>query len=341
MALHKMRFTAILLSAMCCLCFTACGQNVEAQWQEQYDLGVRYLSEGNYEEAIIAFTTAIEIDPKRPEAYVVLAELYAERGEVEIASEILEHGVAACGDLEIFARFRKEYLNDSQSLLEAGLTDQMITFEEVRCLGHSVIGLDIQTLYDLMMEKGFQQVDLSEETETDRAHWFAVGNTSAGYDSTQLTGLQYSDEDYVCLWSFSAGRDRYPIGVRGIRMLDSIGEVFSELGFSNGEEIEEAFREIIGREFDTTDQVLEELRDLFECDLPGIRVAVEGGSVGITEEGKATYGFMRIGFLNHNAETSQQYFVFTFGGPYSNYGSPEGDYSENPELLAQYEVHIW
>ena len=37
-------------------------------WQEQYDRGVRYLEDGNYEEAIIAFTAAIEIDPKRAEA---------------------------------------------------------------------------------------------------------------------------------------------------------------------------------------------------------------------------------------------------------------------------------
>ena len=83
MALHKMRFTAILLSAMCCLCFTACGQNVEAQWQEQYDLGVRYLSEGNYEEAIIAFTAAIEIDPNRAEAYVGRGDAYIGSGETE------------------------------------------------------------------------------------------------------------------------------------------------------------------------------------------------------------------------------------------------------------------
>ena len=47
------------------LLLTACGQNAEAAWQEQYDLGVRYLSEGSYEEAVIAFTAAIDIDPKR------------------------------------------------------------------------------------------------------------------------------------------------------------------------------------------------------------------------------------------------------------------------------------
>ncbi len=45
-------------------------------WQEQYDLGVRYLSEGNYEEAIIAFTAAIEIDPKQAPAYIGRGDAY-------------------------------------------------------------------------------------------------------------------------------------------------------------------------------------------------------------------------------------------------------------------------
>lgn len=67
-------------------------------WQEQYDLGVRYLSEGNYAEAIIAFTTAIEIDPKQPGAYLGLANAYIETGNKDAAREILEVGVAAVDD---------------------------------------------------------------------------------------------------------------------------------------------------------------------------------------------------------------------------------------------------
>ena len=48
-----------------------CGCGAAAKsWQEEYDLGVRYLSEGNYEEAILAFEAAIEIDPKAPGAYL-------------------------------------------------------------------------------------------------------------------------------------------------------------------------------------------------------------------------------------------------------------------------------
>lgn len=52
-------------------------------WQEQYDLGIRYLSEGNYEEAIIAFTAAIEIDPKQALAYVGRGDAYVASGEIE------------------------------------------------------------------------------------------------------------------------------------------------------------------------------------------------------------------------------------------------------------------
>ena len=62
---------ALLLGFLLC----ACGQSVPT-WQEQYDLGVRYLSEGNYEEAILAFTAAIEIDPKQAPAYVGRGDAY-------------------------------------------------------------------------------------------------------------------------------------------------------------------------------------------------------------------------------------------------------------------------
>ena len=64
------------------LTLAACGGSGNAaEWQEQYDLGVRYLSEGNYGEAILAFTAAIEIDPNRAEAYVGRGDAYIGSGE--------------------------------------------------------------------------------------------------------------------------------------------------------------------------------------------------------------------------------------------------------------------
>lgn len=61
---------------------SACGK-AQPTWQEQYDLGVRYLSEGNYEEAVIAFTAAIEIEPNQARAYVGRGDAYIKSGETE------------------------------------------------------------------------------------------------------------------------------------------------------------------------------------------------------------------------------------------------------------------
>lgn len=90
----------------------ACSQNQEAQWQEQYDLGIRYLSEGNYEEAIIAFTTTIEIDPKMSETYLALGNLYIELGDYEAAAKILEQGVSNTNDTSL-----QELLDDVKKLV--------------------------------------------------------------------------------------------------------------------------------------------------------------------------------------------------------------------------------
>ena len=90
----RSRWISGLLLTGIFLLLCACGQSTEAQWQEQYDLGVRYLSEGNYEEAIIAFTAAIEIDPKRPEGYTGRGDAYALSGDTE------DHLAAALTDYE-------------------------------------------------------------------------------------------------------------------------------------------------------------------------------------------------------------------------------------------------
>ena len=79
------RICSLLLTLALVLGLCACAQKAAdtAAWQEQYDLGVKYLSEGNYEEAIIAFTAAIEIDPKNPLAYIGRGGAYVGSGETE------------------------------------------------------------------------------------------------------------------------------------------------------------------------------------------------------------------------------------------------------------------
>ena len=89
-------FLLLILSAA--LLLTACGKTTQATWQEQYDLGVKYFDEGNYEEAVIAFTAAIDIDPRRPEAYGKAAEAYEALGRVDEARELLEEALERIED---------------------------------------------------------------------------------------------------------------------------------------------------------------------------------------------------------------------------------------------------
>lgn len=91
------RFFCILLAALLLLTLAACAKTPVAElttepadeapdWQTQYDLGVRYLSEGKYEEAILAFTAAIEIDPKRAEAFLGRGDTYEKLVDLERAA---------------------------------------------------------------------------------------------------------------------------------------------------------------------------------------------------------------------------------------------------------------
>ncbi len=79
-----MRKLKWLLCLMVLLVFLpACGKSALEKWQEQYDLGQQYLLEENYEEAIVAFTAAIEIEPNQIDAYLNRAEAYLLSGETE------------------------------------------------------------------------------------------------------------------------------------------------------------------------------------------------------------------------------------------------------------------
>lgn len=84
------RIVSSFIAVVFALILTSCGQQ-RTTWEEQYDLGVRYLSDGNYEEAILAFTAAIEIDPKRPEAYSGLANTYIAMGDYNKAAGVWEN----------------------------------------------------------------------------------------------------------------------------------------------------------------------------------------------------------------------------------------------------------
>lgn len=124
----------VLCTLLCViLLLTACGANGPT-WQEQYDLGVRYLSEGNYKEAIIAFTAAIEIDPKQAPAYVGRADAYvgsASNTELTTGSaEFTNAEVDYLSAIDLDARASEAYGELANLYLTVGDTDRAIAILE-------------------------------------------------------------------------------------------------------------------------------------------------------------------------------------------------------------------
>ena len=72
-------------------------------------MGVRYLSDENYEEAIIAFTAAIEIDPMKPDTYINLSKSYAALGYVDKAVEVLKQAIEAIGETDSLLTALEKY----------------------------------------------------------------------------------------------------------------------------------------------------------------------------------------------------------------------------------------
>lgn len=100
------------ISVVACLCLllilTACQK--QPTWQEQYDLGMRYLTESNYEEAILAFTAAIEIDPNQLDTYVYLIQTYLATGDVEKAEATRLQGYEATGNIRLGQSVRNGWI---------------------------------------------------------------------------------------------------------------------------------------------------------------------------------------------------------------------------------------
>ncbi len=58
-----------LLIGLAILVLSGCAKSLGQQVAEQLQLGQRYLSEMNYEEAIVAFEKVLELEPKELAAY--------------------------------------------------------------------------------------------------------------------------------------------------------------------------------------------------------------------------------------------------------------------------------
>lgn len=220
----KKTLTGVLLAVL--LLCTACGQKESVPtWQDQYDLGVRYLSDGNYEEAIIAFTAAIEIDPKQTEAYIGLANAYLAQGDTDASRRVIEDAIAAVGEDAVRSALEEKYLDDEWGYQTVTLP----SMSEVTFMGQSIQNITIAEMKNLAAQNGYE---VTEREEDD--HWWFTINSENGYSGADMSAAQYYNAPRCDFWSYDHAIDDdsvpFDIGIRGIQTHDSIETVLSKLG---------------------------------------------------------------------------------------------------------------
>ena len=105
---HKgedMKSKLIYLIILAIMLLTACAKPAEAATAEELlNLGQKHLLDLDYQQALVCFNKAIEIEPNNAAAYKALAEVYIGLGQPEKAIEALERGRQQIPDDEEFAQ---------------------------------------------------------------------------------------------------------------------------------------------------------------------------------------------------------------------------------------------
>ena len=230
-------FIIILLTST----MIACVQKTDT-WQEQYDLGVRYLRDGNYEEAIIAFTAAIEIDPKRAEAYVGRGDAHIGSGETEesLAAALMDYekaieidetnAMAYLGAADVYIR-QGDYAKALEILklgLERTTNNQHILdkFSEL----NNQMDCSISEEEEDFLSRCFSYMSTGQYDEMDAFIWecetsnvnanvlIAIEDRCAGLcftadkKSLDYTGIALKKMPYTNYWYFGELKDGEPYG---------------------------------------------------------------------------------------------------------------------------------
>ncbi|MCD7785518.1 MAG: DUF4431 domain-containing protein [Oscillospiraceae bacterium] len=114
----KKLLSIILAIVLVTTTFTSCGMVDRAFVSSYLNLGEKYLTDLDYEKAIVCFNKAIEVEPKNESAYLGAAETYVAMGDVDSAIAILEQGIAVVDDPTVLQAMLSELLGESKAETE-------------------------------------------------------------------------------------------------------------------------------------------------------------------------------------------------------------------------------
>ena len=100
---------AIVATVIIALTISSSGK--DRKLQEQLDLGEKYIDELDYEQAIVAYEAAIEIDPMSVEAYLGLINAYIGMEDYDKALECGTNGYQITNDLRLSEQIQELHHN--------------------------------------------------------------------------------------------------------------------------------------------------------------------------------------------------------------------------------------
>lgn len=167
-------FHVIAIVVILLLGLTSCGK--QSRWQKQYDLGMKYLEAGDYEEALNAFDKAISIDEKEATAYVGRGAVYMALAQAVPEEDAAENNEEARGENqednnqenagERQAQLLKVKMDENPDNL-TGMDKKMGYYEKAVQDYETALDLD-ETLTDARRGKGnalFEEGKLLDEEE--------------------------------------------------------------------------------------------------------------------------------------------------------------------------------
>lgn len=242
------RIKAMIICIGIILTLTACVKSVSEQWQEQYDLGVRYLSEGNYEEAVIAFNSAIEINPKNIDAYLGLADTYYSTNEinkefeilcemldvedsVEIRKRIVKNAIMAEKFSGIYKISEKEFIFSVDGIeLGDNISEAKKLYQHRKDYKSNPMGeAPEHNDYDTVYSMPFELYPVDGHNENEFGYIFREKALGDGIGSIFINS-DFSDNTFKCMEEFYTGDSIK-------KVLDHFGIILDTTGLPNGEYI--------------------------------------------------------------------------------------------------------
>ncbi|PNV59465.1 hypothetical protein C0033_23745 [Clostridium sp. chh4-2] len=178
-----------------------------SEWQSQFELGAKYLLEGNYEEAIIVFSLAIEIDPKKTEAYMERAKAYI--GSAELSAEQKEI-------------FYEKALADLEKAKELGNKKAETEIEKLKLLigenGNNKKSLDLlKEIYPYFLETDLENLQRLMRQDRYMEMSAAIDDAFIYYDEDGVNGLAVYPDNFYYFGQWENGmRSGYGIWVKAV-----------------------------------------------------------------------------------------------------------------------------